>query len=198
MRDYNAKNKDRHKHYNKQWYEDHKEQAKAAARQYRLTNSEKSRAAAARWRENNKEYLLKYNKVYQDNNKARIAQTAREKRLSFFSKDPKAAWLYYTFQNARGRAKKRGLPYDHNPSGLDLPDLCPVLGILLKYGERRKLPAPDSPSLDRIIPKLGYTCSNLRVISWRANVLKRDASIEEIRRVLAYMEECLGPSKKAT
>ena len=178
--------------YNRQWYQDHKEQAKSAALQYRLSNPEKGRESSARWREANKEYLLEYNKAYQEANKEKVAQTAREKRLSFFSENPKAAWLHYTFMAARGRAKKRGLPYDQDPSGLVLPDFCPVLSIPLKYSERRGRPASDSPSLDRVVPQRGYVISNLRVISWRANVLKRDASIDEIRRVLAYVEECLA------
>lgn len=177
--------------YNRQWYQDHKEHAKLAARQYRLSNPEKASESQLHWREKNKERLAAYNKDYQERNKERVAQTAREKRLLFFAESPKTAWLYYTFQAARGRAKKTDLPYDQDPSGLVLPDVCPVLGISLKYSERRGAPAADSPSLDRVIPQRGYVISNLRVISWRANVLKRDASIDEIRRVLAYVEECL-------
>lgn len=48
-------------------------------------------------------------------------------------------------------------------------------------------PAPDSPSLDRVIPELGYVPGNVIVISWRANNLKRDATIEELEAVIAYM-----------
>ncbi len=192
MRDYNARTREYHSAYNKQWYQDHKEFAKAKASQYRFDNPEKTRESQERWRDANKERLTEYNKVYQERNKERIARTAKEKRLAFFSEDPKGAWLYYTFQGARSRAKRLGLPYDDDLSGLVLPDFCPVLGLSLKYANHRKYPDSDSPSFDRIVPPRGYVASNLRVISWRANVLRRDASVDEIRRVLSYAEECLA------
>lgn len=192
MREYNAKHRDEHRAYNRQWYQDHKEEAKAAARQYRLDNPEKAREASLRWREENKEYLEEYNKAYQELNQKRIAQNAREKRLAAFAENPKTTWLHYAVWRVRGRAKKLGLPCDKDLSGLHLPDTCPVLGIPLNYRDRRKHPAPDSPSIDRVVPARGYVISNIRVISWRANALKRDASIDEIRRVLSYVEECLA------
>jgi hypothetical protein len=47
--------------------------------------------------------------------------------------------------------------------------------------------------LDRIDNSKGYTPSNIQVISWRANRIKADASADELRRVLAYMEGRLLP-----
>jgi hypothetical protein len=37
-----------------------------------------------------------------------------------------------------------------------------------------------SPSLDRIKPELGYVPGNIQVISARANVMKNDATPEEL------------------
>jgi hypothetical protein len=45
----------------------------------------------------------------------------------------------------------------------------------------------QSPSLDRIVPKLGYTVGNVCVISQRANILKRDATPDELYAVANYM-----------
>ena len=42
-------------------------------------------------------------------------------------------------------------------------------------------PTHNSPSVDRIDPKKGYTPDNIRVISWRANSLKSDASLKELQ-----------------
>lgn len=64
-----------------------------------------------------------------------------------------------------------------------------VLGIPL-YTNRGKA-GPNSPSIDRIDNKKGYILGNVQVISYRANMLKGDASIEEVRRVLAYMDRYL-------
>lgn len=49
----------------------------------------------------------------------------------------------------------------------------------------------NDPSVDRIIPELGYTKGNVRVISNRANLLKNNASIEEIELVLEDLRRLL-------
>lgn len=88
---------------------------------------------------------------------------------------------YTMFYDARKRAAKLGLPFNIEPSDISVPDLCPVLGIQLGTGAR-----DNAPSLDRVIPALGYVVGNIRVISFRANRIKSDATPAEIRRVLAY------------
>ena len=42
----------------------------------------------------------------------------------------------------------------------------------------------SSPSLDRIIPSLGYVKGNIRVISFRANTLKNNATLSELELIL--------------
>ena len=68
-----------------------------------------------------------------------------------------------------------------------VPEFCPVLGLRLKISEEGRW-TDSSPSLDRFIPSLGYVKGNVRVISWRANRIKCDATVEEVRALLAYME----------
>ena len=198
MHEYNARISENKKAYNRQWYQANKEQAKAKSHQYRRDNPERAKAATARWRVDNKDRLDAYHKAYFAVNQPMLSQRARERRQALFAENPKAAWLHYTMSAVRGRAKERNLPYDEDLSNIALPDYCPVLGIKLNYDRRKhegRGPSPDSPSTDRLIPKRGYVLANLRVISWRANLLKRDASIAEIRCVLAYMEECIAPGK---
>jgi hypothetical protein len=67
--------------------------------------------------------------------------------------------------------------------------VCPVLGIAINANHGRQGYFPDSPSLDRIVPSRGYTKGNVRVISQRANQLKSDATLAELRLVLADMEK---------
>lgn len=68
-----------------------------------------------------------------------------------------------------------------------MPDVCPVLGIPMSR-EGRKGNRDGWPSLDRLDNVQGYTRDNVRIISYRANSLKRDATPEELRAVLRYME----------
>lgn len=63
-----------------------------------------------------------------------------------------------------------------------VPRRCPVLGILL-VSNTKAGPIDSSPSLDRINPALGYVPGNVRVISYRANRLRSDATAAELRKV---------------
>lgn len=42
-------------------------------------------------------------------------------------------------------------------------------------------------SVDRIIPALGYVRGNVAIICWRCNNLKRDATADELQRVVDWM-----------
>lgn len=93
--------------------------------------------------------------------------------------------------SARHRAKKRGLAFDISVDDIKIPDLCPVLGIRL-VRSRGKL-FPESPTIDRIDNTKGYVKGNIAVISWRANTLKRDSTLEELERICQYLRASLPP-----
>lgn len=92
--------------------------------------------------------------------------------------------------NIKERARRRGYESDLEIS--DLPALtseCPVLGIKYNRGSLKDKNA--SPSVDRKnsnLPYLKEYKDNLVFISHRANRIKSDASPEEIRKVLKYIE----------
>lgn len=92
---------------------------------------------------------------------------------------------YMMFYDARKRAKRFGLPFSIKPEDIVIPDACPVLGISLARDGHRDA----RPSLDRIDPLKGYVATNIRVISFRANRIKADATAEELRAVLDYVEQ---------
>ena len=88
---------------------------------------------------------------------------------------------------ARVRARKAGIPFDLAVSDIRITELCPVLGIrLLSVDDRSGI--DNAPTLDKIEPSLGYVRGNVCVISHRANRLKSDASLDELKAVVAYVE----------
>lgn len=83
------------------------------------------------------------------------------------------------WERARRRAIRLGVRFSLPRGSLYIPSLCPVLGIAIGVGPQR---SDNSPSLDRIIPANGYMPTNVRVISDRANRLKSNRPLQELRR----------------
>ena len=79
---------------------------------------------------------------------------------------------------AKSRAKKKGIPFNICLDDIIIPKNCPLLGIPLSL--TNKTFADDSPSLDRLIPDLGYVKGNIIVVSVRANTIKNNATIDEL------------------
>ena len=83
--------------------------------------------------------------------------------------------------SARSRAKKNGIVFDITKEDVTIPKRCPLLGLTLKVGNGKIHRA--SPSLDRLFPELGYVKGNVRVISYKANSIKQDATAKELKRI---------------
>jgi hypothetical protein len=101
-------------------------------------------------------------------------------------RDPRDIML----QNARVRAKVAGVPFTIEKGDIVIPSNCPILGIPLFKGPRGG--GDNSPSLDRITPEKGYTNGNIIVISNRANRLKSDATIGELRDIASFYATLRG------
>lgn len=96
-------------------------------------------------------------------------------------------WQMSEIRRIRHRCKERGLAFDLGVADIPVPTVCPVLGIPITLGAPPR--SPGLPSIDRIIPALGYVRGNVVVISWRANNLKHDCtSAAELRLVADYIE----------
>jgi hypothetical protein len=117
-------------------------------------------------------------KRYWVNNRERL-QTVRRDEYQGLSTEQRL------LKAARSRAIQKNLPFEIDLSDICVPEFCPVLGVRL---ERSKDKAnPNSPSLDKIDPKLGYVKGNVWVISNRANTMKHDATLEELERLVAAL-----------
>ncbi len=104
----------------------------------------------------------------------------RAYRMKYHQLNPEKRIL----SSAKTRAKRDNLPFTITLQDIKIPENCPVLGIPLYIGgvENRD----HSPSLDRIIPVLGYIPENIMVISFRANRLKNNGTPEELHRVAEF------------
>jgi len=87
---------------------------------------------------------------------------------------------------AKARAAKSGVPFDITPDDISIPTTCPVLGIPLIVGQDKA--TDNSPSLDRVMPLLGYVKGNVLTISNRANRIKNNATPAELRQVVDFFE----------
>lgn len=96
--------------------------------------------------------------------------------------DPRCRLLY----NAKQRAKRAGLPFNLTLDDIVIPTHCPALGIPLMPAKHNK-PRAGSPSLDKIIPELGYVRGNVCIISNKANAVKSDLNPEQLGRLLNWL-----------
>ena len=106
--------------------------------------------------------------------------------------DPINRLLHNMMKNSRSRAKELGLSFDLTKDFLrrQLGNHCPVFNLpyYLGNGKQGGKTHPLTPSLDRFDNTKGYTQDNVFIISWRANAVKSNASIEELESVLNYMK----------
>jgi hypothetical protein len=94
------------------------------------------------------------------------------------------------FWEAKKRARRRGVAFSITPDDVTVPTSCPLLGLALAAGAGRQTAA--SPALDRRDPSRGYEPGNAWVISYRANTLKSDATLEELERLCRALRRAGG------
>lgn len=163
-REANKRWRQSHPNYQKDYVERNRESVRKMKREYREKNPEARRYSSLKWSQKSLEYRKE--KYYKSRIKAMLYQ-------------------------AKLRADKRGLPFNIDASDIVIPSVCPVLGIEIAHRASGFF-NPNSPSLDRIVSELGYVKGNVRVISNRANILKRDATLQELLLVAAYVARETG------
>lgn len=91
------------------------------------------------------------------------------------------------YWGAKNRAKKNGLEFNLKVTDINIPDVCPMLGIPLRAGINEA--SDNSPTLDRVDNTKGYTIDNVWVVSRRANTIKSTASLYELQLLTKNLEE---------
>ncbi len=131
-----------------------------------------------------------YSKRYRDKNIDKAREYNKLYQREYF-KNNREKYLYWS---VKGRATRAGIPFDLEPEDIVIPSHCPILGIPLFRNEGGNKPTGNSPSVDKIIPSLGYVKGNIQVISQRANIMKNDASPEELRKFGEWALKTFPPS----
>lgn len=90
-------------------------------------------------------------------------------------------------RSARARAAKKGLPFNITLSDFHIPETCPLLGTEITLGAGKEY-RDTAPSLDRVVPGMGYVKGNVLVMSARANRIKNDATAAELRKIADFLE----------
>lgn len=115
-------------------------------------------------------------------NLASVCRKCNDKQTNGFKlRNPK----FQLMRNARVRHKKQGVPFTITEADFEIPELCPILGMKLEPGTSEF--HDYAPSLDKIVPHLGYVPGNVAVISHLANQIKNCGSAEDHRKIYEWM-----------
>ena len=165
------------------------------------------RTYGRRWRKQNRAKQNAAHDAYRRRNLKKFSAKAKRYMDRMWERDPVRARIKHRLRDLRQRCRRQGIPFDLTVADVAAPSHCPVLGIPLvpdgvgvKVGNGKRLVGgrkENSASIDRIRPELGYVRGNVRVISWRANRLRNDATLWEMERVVEYMRG-LGLDPAAT
>lgn len=106
-------------------------------------------------------------------------------------------------QNARSRALRDNVPF--NLTMQDLIDVatdeCPIFHTPFVWGTSKLgkgRTRPDSPTLDRILPELGYVKGNVAFLSYRANRIKDNGTMQEHYDIADWIWNQTHAKKKST
>jgi hypothetical protein len=105
--------------------------------------------------------------------------------------------------NARARAIRDGVLFDITLQDLiDIAtDECPIFKTPFVWGVSglgKGKTRPDSPTLDRILPELGYTKGNVAFLSNRANRIKDNGTMQEHYDIADWIWEHTHAKTKST
>ena len=127
--------------------------------------------------QNRKWYLENQDKVRESNNKYQRAHPEKRKEWSSrsYRKKKETKPEYYLHRQSKRRAKEGNLDFNIGIEDIVIPQNCP-------YFNRPLLPLDKewAPSLDRIDNSKGYIKGNIRVISYKANRVKNNLTIDEL------------------
>lgn len=96
----------------------------------------------------------------------------------------KSEHLKKYLKNAKERAIRKGLDFDLTHEYLEsiATNRCPIFGIEFEWGTSnmgKGKTKPNCPTLDRIVPERGYVKGNVAFISYKANRIKDNGTMQD-------------------
>lgn len=88
---------------------------------------------------------------------------------------------------ASQRAKKNNILFNITEEDIEIPEICPVFNKPFVLGDK-----DWTYSIDRINPEIGYIPGNIIIVSNRANVIKNNATPEEIINVGTFYKDLIS------
>lgn len=149
-----------------------------------------AKCRSKQWARDNKEKRKASVMKYDSKPENKIKKSIRQKEKKYWLRETPE---YKLFARARRRARDKGIEFDLELEQIEIPELCPLLGIPLKQGKVQCL--DNSPSLDRINSNKGYTKNNIWVISHKANTAKSNLSLSELKELVENLEEAIVEQK---
>ena len=157
----------------KKYYQKNKEVLNEKHRKYYQKNKEAIKESHKKYREENREAINKQRRKYKEKNKE-----ARKESIVVI--------------RSKKRAKRKNLSFNLTTEYIKeiwpKDDKCPALGIDLKRGI---IVQDCSPSLDRIIPELGYIKGNVQIVSNLANRIMSNATPDQVIMVGEYFNKVI-------
>lgn len=113
-------------------------------------------------------------------------------------KKTKRGHLSSYLSDSKQRAKEKNIPFDLDLEYLEsiTTEECPIFKTPFDWGRDNKGQGNERPSLDRIVPELGYVKGNVAFISMWANSIKQDATEKELYAVADWIHEKRKNAKK--
>lgn len=92
--------------------------------------------------------------------------------------------MWHLKRRARNKKISFTVSFDYLVSIFPSDSKCPIFGIEMHWLGDKK----DSPSLDRVIPELGYIEGNVAWVSNRANTMKLNRTPQVLRKIADWIE----------
>lgn len=214
MKPHKKTRKEKQAAYSLAHYHANKSEVKKAAKreydkQYRKANRERlsanDRERRKRDPERHREYSRQSYRKHAEKRLAHCREYARantaKRRLRFEQGWP-ASSFSVTCRNAAKNASKKKVPFAITTAflrGLYEAQgcVCALSGLPFKRGNGNG-PTIFSPSLDRIIPSLGYVPGNVRFILHGINALKSTGTDSDIRMIVCVLANAFTAKRKIT